>query len=107
MDPEDLEIGTDVRPTNPAGIAGPARHHGIDDDPVAGGETGHVWADLLDLAGELVPDDARIAGEGVRSMQDVDVRAADAGAAHADEHLATLWRRAGMLGHGERVRPLD
>jgi hypothetical protein len=40
-------------------------------------------------------------------MQDVDVRAADAGAAHTDEHLATVWRRAGMLGHGERVRPLD
>ena len=58
-------------------------------------------ADFVDLACEFMADDARIFEIGLRSVEYMQVRAANAGAAQPDARLARLQRRLRPFDDGE------
>ncbi len=55
----------------------------------------------------IVIDDAGIAGEGVRAVQDVHVGAADPGPAHSDQHVVLADGFRWVVPHLQPVRLLD
>ena len=55
-------------------------------------------ADFIDLAGQFMADDSRIFEIGLRALENMEVRAADASAAQPNSRLARLQRR---------LRPFD
>ena len=79
----------------PAGDACPAGKIGDDRDALARPQSA-AGADLVDFAGQFVADDARIFEIGLRAVENMQVGAADAGAAQADARFA----RAGVSGFG-------
>jgi hypothetical protein len=76
-----------------AGAAGPAqaaRDEGVQDDRVSGPDAGHGRADLAHPAGVLVPDRVRQGHTrffGPLAFDDVQIRAAQPGAADLDQHI--------------------
>ena len=87
MNAEHLQLSADIGPADRARIAAAAANHGIDHHAGADARRDAV-AYGIDLAEELVSDDARIARERVAAVQDVNVGAANAGALHADANFA-------------------
>ena len=79
MGRQHLQLAADVVAANAAGIAVAAGGQGIDDHVVAQGQALHPFAQGANLAGQLMAQDARVAGEGRAAVQHVHVRAADAG----------------------------
>jgi hypothetical protein len=86
MDTEHADVLATIGLAVPAGhtgAAGEIRDH-ID---LLTGRDGATGTGGRDLAGQLVPDDARISQVRMRALVDVEVRAADAGAANSDQHF--------------------
>ena len=78
--------------------AGLARHARVDRDARAGGEIRHLGADLLDHAGDLVPERHRLLdphGAEAAVVVVVQVRAADAARRDADADLVRSRRHDG------------
>ncbi len=80
----------------PAGQAQPAGRLRVQDHGVADGDVGDALADLVDPAGVLVADDVGqlgVHGLGPVAVDDVQVGAADAGAADLDDHVERALER--------------
>src|SRR5207249_7774516 len=96
LHPDADGVGAEGAPPGHAVPAAPAHDVTLRADDLAGVHRGHVLAELDHLAHELVPDDQagldRVLGPLVPGV-DVQVRAADAGAEDADEHLTRPWLR--------------
>ena len=80
--------------------AAPAGHVSFAADNVAGMEVVHVRADFDNLSNEFMPDHHRHRNRLLRPLVpvvDMDVGAADAGVAHADEHIVDAILRFGNI----------
>ena len=80
---QDVEVRAAVRFAHAAGHAVPAVHVGDDGAQVAGVEVRHVPAGRDDLHPQFVPEDAGVVEEGLRTLEGVQVRAADPDPANA------------------------
>jgi hypothetical protein len=79
-------------------IAGATVQGRIDPDPVANGKRRYVLTDGRNLAPELVPNDDRVDGRRKLAIDDMDVGAADATGADANDNF--VWS-------GDRFRDID
>ena len=103
--PEADRMGAQVAPACEAVPAQAADDVTLARDEVAGMEVVHVAADLDDLADELVADDERRLDRARRPRVprlDVQVRAADAGLAHAHDDVVDPGLGSGTV---SRLRP--
>src|SRR5205085_7948939 len=87
MHAQNLQLRAAVRLAASAGDAAPAVQVRLDRTPVADLDSARVRADGQYLHTQFVPQDARIAEEGLIAAIGVQVRAADADAAHTHQRL--------------------
>src|SRR5579884_1395345 len=97
MDAQDLQASAAVIPACSAGPARSTRHIRLDGDAVSHFKTALVRADLDDLAGQLVPQHARIGKERLASPKRVQVRATYPDPPDAHQRLLSV-----ALRHGDR-----
>ena len=97
VDAEQFERGAAVGLALAAGDAHTAKQVGADHAHVAGLEAGWVGPNLDNLAGDFVAQDAGIAEERLAAAIGVQIGAADADTAHADEGFAGAGGGRGRL----------
>src|SRR6185437_11490041 len=71
--PDDPQIGAAVRLADAARIAVATAEERLNHDPRTGPRPGRVGAERLDVPGDLVPPDARIADIGVAPEIDIEI----------------------------------
>jgi hypothetical protein len=80
-----------------------AAHHRVDGDQLAGRESGHARAQLVDPADRLVPHHLTRMATAVLAGVTVEIRPADSGRDHLDDHLVRSRPGIGSLFHGDVV----
>jgi hypothetical protein len=77
MDTEDFKISADIMPPDPACVTVATGDDGVDHGVIARRESLYASAHGFNDAGKLVSDDARVPGERIRAMNNMDVGTAN------------------------------
>ena len=87
-------IWTELAAALPAQITGTAANDGVDGDAITGTNALHIATNFNDLTGDFMPKDHGRVGARKRTLQDVDVCAANPHRSDLDQHFILRGRNA-------------